>query len=401
MPQEHGLTNTPALRGPLVGTRVLDLSRVLAGPWCTQCLADLGADVLKVEHPEDGDETRSWGPHYMGGHSAYYICANRSKRSLACDLKSDNGQELIRSLVKRADILVENFRYGTLDRLGLGYNNLNKINPRLIYCSVSGYGRSGPNAERAGYDLVIQAESGLMSVTGQPDGPPTKVGVAVADLFTGMYASQAILAALIDRTRTGHGQHLDVALFDCQLAALANVASSVLAGGGPPGRYGNAHANVVPYEVFFASDSSFVLAVGNDGQFRKLCGAVLGDESLSLKPAFATNSARLMNRDALRWSLAERFKTAPRAVWLDRLNKNGIPAGAIRSVDQALASDQVAARGLIHTYFESDVRVVGYPVRFEREVRTPGLPPAIGEGGHDAVSEWLENGKTLLDDGAG
>lgn len=389
MPVETEATKPSIGSGPLSGTRVLDLSRVLAGPWCTQCLADLGADVLKVEHPEDGDETRSWGPFYMGGHSAYFACANRSKRSLACDLKAASGQALIKALAGQADVLIENFKFGALERFGLGYDDLKKINPRLIYCSISGYGRSGPEAARAGYDLVIQAESGLMSITGQPDGAPTKVGVAVSDLFAGMYASQAILAALIERSRTGLGQHLDVALFDCQLAALANVASGVLAGGGPPGRYGNAHASVVPYEVFDARDGAFVLAVGNDGQFRTLCRAVLKDEGLSLDPAFAKNPLRLKNRDALRARLAGHFKTEPRRIWLDRLRQSSIPAGAIRTVDEALRSDQVEARGLVHGFPDTDVRVVRHPVRFERGTSAPRLPPSIGAGGEEAVKEWL------------
>ena len=279
--------------GPLAGVRVLDLTRVLAGPWCTQSLADLGADVLKIEAPGDGDETRGWGPPYMGELSAYFTCANRSKRSLMVDLKSDDGQNRIRALAEIADIVIENFKLGTLDRMRLGYSDLKALNPRLIYCSISGYGRTGPNAARAGYDFLVQAETGLMAATGFQDGSPTKVGVAVSDIFTGLYASQAILAALFERKSTGRGQFIDVALFDCQLAAMANIAASALATGAPPRRFGNAHPTIVPYELFDSTDAPFVLALGNDRQFRTLASMVLNMPELLDDSRYTRNSDRL------------------------------------------------------------------------------------------------------------
>ena len=319
----------------LSGIKVLDLSRVLAGPWCTQCLADLGADVLKIENPDGGDETRSWASPPMAGMAAYYTSANRSKRSLAVDLKSQEGRALVLRLAAVADVLVENFKLGDLDRLGLGYAQLRAVNPRLVYCSISGYGRSGPDAARAGYDFVIQAESGLMSITGEPGGAPMKVGVAVSDLFTGLYASQAILAALVERGRTGQGRHLDVSLHDCQIAALANMAASALANGKQPGRYGNAHASIVPYELFETADKPMVIAVGNDRQFRKLTD-VLGAAQLAADPRFATNKLRVEHRAELVAAVTARLKTAPCERWLPALHAAGIPAGAIRSIVETL-----------------------------------------------------------------
>lgn len=387
-------TDTGPLRqAPLQGIRVLDLSRVLAGPWCTQCLADLGAQVLKIENPGDGDETRGWGPPYMGDMAAYYTCANRSKDSLAVDLKSADGQRLVRDLAAVADVLIENYKLGTLERFGLGYEDLKTVNPGLIYCSISGYGRSGPEAARAGYDFVIQGESGLMSVTGFPGGPPTKVGVAVSDLFSGLYASQAILAALIGRGASGRGQFLDVALFDCQMAAMANVAAGALATGAEPKRYGNAHPNVVPYEVLEAADGPFVLAIGNDRQFRTLCDAVLEDESLRDAPEFRRNADRVANRAALSDRLAAHFRRQPRDHWMARLAAARLPAGTVRSVDQALASEQTVGRSLLHRFEGGQggpIRVVGYPVRFGDGLPAPRRPPALGEGGEAVAAGWLE-----------
>lgn len=377
--------------GPLAGIRVLDLSRVLAGPWCTQCFADLGADVLKIEEPTAGDDTRSWGPPYMGGIAAYFTCANRSKRSLAVDLKDERGRALVRALAAHADVLVENFRTGTLDRFGLGYEALAAENPGLIYCSISGYGLSGPQVQRPGYDFVIQGESGLMSITGAADGPPMKVGVAVSDLFTGLYASQAILAALLGRGATGRGQHIDAALFDCQVAALANVAANTLANGVRPARYGNAHPNIVPYDVFEAADQPFVLAIGNDRQFRSLCVDVLERPELALDPRFRRNAERSANRDALIPELRAIFVTAPVEKWLARLAAAGLPSGRVRTVDEALASEQARARGLVHEFAGDEagpIRVVRYPVRFSDGLPEPRRPPRIGEGGAEAAREW-------------
>jgi crotonobetainyl-CoA:carnitine CoA-transferase CaiB-like acyl-CoA transferase len=379
-------------KAPLSGIKVLDLSRVLAGPWCTQCLADLGAEVLKIEAPGEGDDTRGWAPPYMGELSAYFSCANRSKRSLLVDLKSQAGQGRIRALVAVADIVVENFKLGTLDRFGLGYEDLKAINPRLIYCSISGYGRTGTDAGRAGYDFLIQAETGLMAATGFADGPPTKVGVAVSDLFTGLYASQAVLAALFQRQRTGEGQFLDVALFDCQLAAMANIAASALATGGPPRRLGNAHPSIVPYELFAASDAPFVLAVGNDRQFQILCEKVVKVPGVGANALYKRNSDRVANRASLRDILQNRFETLPQRHWLDLLHANGLPAAAVRSTDEALTSTQTAERGLIHEFPKAPgglVRVVGYPVRFETGLPDPTCPPRLGEGGEAVAVQWL------------
>lgn len=378
-------------RRALQDIKVLDLSRVLAGPWCTQCLADLGADVLKIENPDGGDETRGWAPPAMADMAAYYICANRSKRSLALDLKTDAARDLVRRLAAVADVFVENYKLGDMDRLGLGYDALRAINPRLIYCSISGYGRTGPDAGRAGYDFVIQAESGLMSITGEPDGAPMKVGVAVSDLFSGLYASQAILAALLERERSGAGQFLDVALHDCQLAALANVASNVLATGKRPGRFGNAHANIVPYELFDAADAPFVVALGNDRQFRKLVTSVLGRPELADDPRFATNGERVRNRTELQRILRELFRAGGRDKWLLAMEDAALPAGAIRTVDEALGSPHARARGVVAELPKGDssVRVVRYPVLGDAIEFSATAPPRIGEGGDAAVREWL------------
>ena len=381
-------------KGPLSGLKVLDLSRVLAGPWCTQCLADLGAEVLKIEAPGEGDDTRGWAPPYMGELSAYFSCANRSKQSLLVDLKSPAGQAQIRALAAIADIVVENFKLGTLDRFGLGYADLRAINPKLIYCSISGYGRTGTDAGRAGYDFLVQAETGLMAATGFADGPPTKVGVAVSDLFTGLYASQAVLAALVERQRTGEGQFLDVALFDCQLAAMANIAASALATGAAPRRLGNAHPSIVPYELFSASDAPFVLAIGNDRQFQILCDKVVNMPSVGANALYRRNSDRVANRGPLRDILQSKFETLPQRHWLELLHANGLPAAAVRSTDQALQSRQAVERGLIREFPDAPggpVRVVGYPVRFAKGLPDPTCPPRLGEGGDAVAVRWLHS----------
>lgn len=374
--------------GPLNGVRVLDLSRVLAGPWCSQSLADLGAEVLKVESPGQGDETRTWTPPDAGPHSAYFTCANRSKRSLVVDLKSADGQATIRALAGAADIVIENFKTGTLERLGLGFEELRQLNPRLIYCSISGYGRTGPAATRPGYDFVIQAESGLMSITGMPDGPPVKVGVAVSDLFAGMYASQAILAALFDQRRTGIGRTIDVALFDCQMAALANVQSNALATDGAPARYGNAHPTVAPYQVVEAKDGPFVVAIGNNRQFEILCRDVLMDLETLNDPRFAQNSDRLQNRVELTRRIEAHFLKRDRADWLALFGSHGIPGGVVQTVDDALRSEQVRARELVYSF--EGARVVRYPVRMEGGLPVPTAPPAPGEGGAELAERWLQ-----------
>ncbi|MGE5642118.1 MAG: CaiB/BaiF CoA transferase family protein, partial [Byssovorax cruenta] len=282
---------------PLNGIRVLDLSRVLAGPYCTMVLGDLGAGVIKVESPE-GDETRGWGPPFAAGESAYFLCVNRNKRSIVIDFKTQEGRNILHKLIQQSDILVENFRPGTLARFSLDYESASMLNPKLIYCSITGFGQTGPLRDRPGYDFMIQAMGGLMSFTGEPEGEPMKVGVAVADLFAGQNAVIAILAALQARTQTGRGQHLDISLFDSQLGMLANVASNYLVSGNLPKRYGNAHANIVPYQSFQASDAWFIVAVGNDKQFEKLCGVIRKLE-LASDPRFTTNADRVKNREEL------------------------------------------------------------------------------------------------------
>lgn len=368
---------------PLDCIKVLDLSRVLAGPYCTQTLGDLGAEVWKIEEPRNGDDTRGWSPPEVHGQSSYYLCCNRNKLSVAVDFKSDEGRAELLRLADEADVLIENFRIGTLERYGLGYEQLRRRNPRLVYCSISGYGRTGPRAQEAGYDFVIQAESGLMAITGEVEGEPVKLGVAVADLITGMNATQAILAALIAREKTGAGQLIDISLMDCAVALLANVASAHLATGADSKRYGNAHATVVPYQLFQSADAAFVLAVGNDSQFHKLCRTVLGRPDISEDARFTTNRDRVVNRDALIPLLAEIFLTRDTATWLAELGAAGIPSGKVRQVSEVFASPEVEARGMLRTAVDAEgreYRLVGSPLHFSATpVRPPSAPPRLGE----------------------
>jgi crotonobetainyl-CoA:carnitine CoA-transferase CaiB-like acyl-CoA transferase len=375
-----------ARRPSLDGVRILDLSRVLAGPWCTMALGDLGADVIKIESPHGGDETRGWGPAFGGGESAYFLCANRNKRSVVVDIASPEGQQVIRELVADSDVVVENFKTGALARYGLDYDSLRQVRPDLIYCSISGYGRESPLAKRAGYDFVIQAEGGLMSITGEADGNPMKVGVAVADLFTGLYAVQAILAAIIARRNDGQGQHIDLALFDCQLAMLANVASATLVGGDEPVRYGNAHASVVPYQLLPTADSDIVVAVGNDQQYKRLCEDVLERPDLAANPRFVVNRDRLEHRAELIPLLSDALRTRSAADWLSRLNRAGIPAGAVRSVGAALGSPEAVARGMVQTVVHptaGELRLVPSPIRMSGTPPRVSLPPPL-HGQHTA-----------------
>jgi crotonobetainyl-CoA:carnitine CoA-transferase CaiB-like acyl-CoA transferase len=380
-------------RSALNGIRILDLSRVLAGPWCTMTLGDLGADVIKVENPLGGDDTRSWGPTFKDGESAYYLCTNRNKRSVTIDLSAPEGQETVRALATHCDVVVENFKQGTLERYGLGYETLRQIRPDLIWCSISGYGRESPLADRAGYDYVVQAEGGLMSITGEPQGEPMKVGVAVADLFTGMYAVQAILAAVIARRNDGQGQKIDLALFDCQLAMLANVASATLVSGEEPRRFGNAHASVVPYQVLPVRDGNIVLAVGNDRQFKLLCDVVLERPDLATDVRFSTNRSRLVHREALIPLLCEQLSTRDAAEWLSRLASTGIPCGQVRSVGAALTSPEAKARGMVSRVQHpklGDLPLVSSPIRMDgTPIRMPSPPPLLGEHTDQVLRELL------------
>jgi len=328
---------------PLAGLKVVELARILAGPWAGQMLADLGAEVVKIERPGAGDDTRHWGPPFAAdGAAAYFHSCNRGKSSVAIDLDTANGQEAVRALIGDADVLIENFKVGGLAHYGLDYPSLSALNPRLVYCSITGFGQDGPYAARPGYDFIIQAMGGLMSLTGEPDGTPVRAGVAVADLFTGVYASAAILAALRGREATGAGCHIDMALLDVQVAMLANQAMNHLVSGEAPGRIGNAHPNIAPYQVFAVADGHLIVAVGNDGQFRRLC-ALLG---LAEEPRFATNADRVRNRDALEALLAPPIALRRRDELLAALTAAGVPTGPINDVAEVFADPQVVARGM-------------------------------------------------------
>ncbi|PJI89492.1 CaiB/BaiF CoA transferase family protein [Sphingomonas koreensis] len=385
------MTNMNKGAAPLAGRRVLDLSRVLAGPWCTMVLADLGAEVTKVEHPRGGDDTRHWGPPYTGGESAYYLCANRNKRSVALDISKPEGQRIVRDLAAQADVLVENYKLGGLEKFGLDYSSIAAINPRIVYCSISGYGRRSPIAERPGYDYVIQAEGGLMSVTGPVDGEPMKVGVAVADLFTGMAAAQAILAALIAADRDGAGQHLDMALYDCQLAMLANVGSAALVAGTEPRRYGNGHPTVVPYQLFDTLDGQVVVAVGNDAQFTAFATRLLDRPDLATDERFAKNGSRVANRDALLAEIMPLMRRHTTEWWLAGLRSVGVPTGAVRQVGEALAAPEATARDMVATVAHpsaGEVKLVASPLKLGRTpVVSPVAPPMLGQHSRTVLAE--------------
>ena len=378
--------------GALAHLRVLDLSRVLAGPWASQVLADLGAEVIKVERPFAGDDTRAWGPPYLAGESAYFISTNRGKKSITVDLSRPEGQEIVRRLAARSDALLENFKAGALERYG-GYAQLAPLNPRLVYCSISGFGQTGPYRDRAGYDFLVQGMGGLMSITGEPEGEPMKVGVAVTDILTGMYAATAILAALTHRDRSGRGQHIDLALLDVQVAMLANQAESFLVTGSPPERMGNAHPSIVPYRAFAARDGHLVLAVGNDGQFARLC-TVAGRPELASDARFATNAARVRNRRELEPMLAAIIAQRPRQEWIASLEAAGVPCGPINDLAQVFADPQVRHRGLQveapHAQ-AGTVPMVRSPLRLsETPARSDVPPPLLGEHTFEVLKEVLQ-----------
>ena len=362
---------------PLQNIRVLDLSRVLAGPYCTMVLGDLGAEVIKVEPPE-GDETRGWGPPFAGGESAYYLCVNRNKRGMVVNLKTEEGRAVLRELAMQNDVLVENFRPGTLKKFGLDFETLHELNPRLVYCSISGFGQTGPLRDMPGYDFMIQAMGGIMSITGEPQGEPMKVGVAVADLFAGQNAVIAILAALQARTFTGEGQYLDIALFDSQLGWLANVASNFLISGKNPKRYGNAHANIVPYQSFQASDGWFVVAVGNDKQFESFC-EVIGKPELSTDERFSTNSARVENREILLSMLKPIFLETSVSDWLALIGDQ-FPCGAINNFEQVFAMPHVRERQMLVEMDHPTIGalpLVGSPLKMSGTPVGYHLPPPL------------------------
>jgi len=388
---------------PLTGIRVLDLTRVLAGPWCTQNLADLGADVIKIERPDAGDDTRGWGPPYLKDaagqpttEAAYYLSANRNKRSVTLDIATPRGAELVRRLADQSDVLVENFKVGGLRKYGLDYESLRRSNPRLIYCSITGFGQTGPYAARPGYDFMIQGMGGLMSITGErddlPGGGPQKAGVAVTDLMTGMYATVGILAALQERHRSGLGQHLDMALLDCQVAMLANQNSNYMTSGEAPRRAGNAHQNLVPYQVFAASDGHLIVAVGNDSQFRAYCD-VIGMPELAADPRYATNPGRVVNRETLVPVLAERMRAGGRDHWLRELERAGVPAGPINTIDQVYQDPQVQAREMWRDLphpVAGTAPTTASPLRFsDSPVQYRYAPPMLGQHTAEVLRERL------------
>ena len=383
----------------LDGIRILDLSRVLAGPWCTQTLADLGADVIKIERPGTGDDTRTWGPPFLKddngdetAEAAYYLGANRNKRSVTCDIAQPAGQALIRELTAHCDVFVENFKVGDMARYGLDYASLKALNPRMVYCSITGFGQNGPYAERAGYDYAIQGMGGLMSVTGERDdlgGGPQKVGVAVADLMTGMYATVAILAALRHAEKTGEGQQVDMALLDTQVAMLANLGANYLVSGATPGRSGNAHQNIVPYQVFEVAATPdgnkdhLILAVGNDAQYVKFC-KVANIPELGVNPLFAKNRDRVLNRQQLVPILETVMKTRSKADWLAALEAAKVPCGAINNLAEVFADPQIEARNMVthwHHPVDADLKLVSSPIKLSatpvRVPRSGGLPPPL------------------------
>ncbi|WP_417810040.1 CaiB/BaiF CoA transferase family protein [Thioclava sp.] len=369
---------------PLAGLRVLDLTRVLAGPWATQLMADLGAEVIKLERPGTGDDTRSWGPPFAAlpdgsrGESAYFLSANRGKKSVEADLSTSRGRDLARDLARQSDILIENFRVGGTNRMGLDYDTLSAENSGLIYCSITGFGQTGPHRHRPGYDLLVQAMGGLMSVTGESEGRPMKAGVALADIMTGLYATSAILAAVHERARSGRGDYIDLSLLDVQIATLANQAQNYLVSGTAPGRSGNVHPNIAPYQDFQTADGAMVVAVGNDSQFQRLCDG-LGAPDLATDPRFATNALRVGNQKALEDALAPVLRNGTTRTWLAILDTHGVPAAAINDIAAVFSDPQIEARGLL-TGGDDNLPLVACPIRFRRMALSAAIrPPNLGE----------------------
>lgn len=393
--------------GALEGIRVLDLSRVLAGPWCGQILADLGAEVIKVERPKTGDDTRMWGPPWMKNdqgentrEAAYYQSANRNKMSVAIDISTPEGQELVKALAADSDVVIENYKAGSLKKYGLDYESLSAINPELVYCSITGFGQTGPRAPEPGYDFIIQGMGGLMSVTGEkddlPGGGPQKVGVAFADLTTGLYSTIAIQAALLNRHVTGLGQHIDMALLDVQVALLANQGMNYLASGKVPGRYGNAHANIVPYQVFRAADQDFIIACGNDKQFVALSAAI-GLPDLTQDPRFMTNALRIQHRTEITELLAKHFLSNTAKHWVEAIHAVKVPVGLINNLEQAFQEPQVQSRNMLveipHPLKEK-LTVIGSPIKLSRTpVEYRKAPPMLGEHTNEILSRVVDEEK--------
>jgi crotonobetainyl-CoA:carnitine CoA-transferase CaiB-like acyl-CoA transferase len=393
------MTNTPMKQPPLSGIRVIELARVLAGPWAGQMLADLGADVIKVENPDGGDDTRHWGPPFVEGKdgenlsAAYYHSANRGKRSITSDLKSAEGQDLVRRLVMTADVVIENFKLGGLTKYGLDYESLRKINPKLVYCSITGFGQTGPYADFAGYDYIVQGMSGFMSITGEPDGQPMKAGVAIADVFTGIYAVAAIEAALIHALKTGQGQLVDMALLDVQSAVLANQNMNYLISGKAPERLGNAHPNISPYEVVPVADGFLILAIGNDGQFRRLC-SLLGVEAIASDERYATNKARVANRVDVRRLVSTETLKWQKAELLRLCEQNAVPSGPINTIEEMFADPQIVARKLridLNDAAGTSIPGVRTPVVLsETPLRYERPSPRLGEHQEEVLAELAD-----------
>ncbi len=393
------MTDQKTKKPPLSGIRVIELARVLAGPWAGQMLADLGADVIKVENPDGGDDTRQWGPPFVQGKdgenlsAAYYHSANRGKRSITADLRSEEGQDLVRRLVKTADVVIENFKLGGLVKYGLDYESLRKINPRIVYCSITGFGQTGPYAGLAGYDYIVQGMSGFMSITGEPDGQPMKAGVAIADIFTGIYAVSAIEAALIHALKSGEGQLVDMALLDVQSAVLANQNMNYLISGKPPVRLGNAHPNISPYEVVPTADGYLILAVGNDGQFRRLC-AILGVDANADDERYATNKARVAHRNEVRAFVSARTLQWNKAELLKACEANAVPAGAINTIEDMFADPQIKARSLrmdLQDGAGTAIPSVRTPIMLSETPLTYTRPsPRLGEHQEEVLAELAE-----------
>ena len=384
--------------GPLAGVKVLDMSRILAGPSSTQLLGDFGADVIKIERPGVGDDTRKWGPPYVkdsegndSSESAYYLAANRNKRSVGVDLSTPEGAALIKQLAAKADVLVENYKLGGLKKYGLDYEAIKAVNPSIIYCSITGFGQTGPNAHLSGYDLMAQGYGGIMSLTGETNGTPMKVGVGIADVMCGMYAASAVLAALRHRDQTGEGQYIDVALVDSQIAWLINEGTNYLQSGEVPKRRGNQHPNIVPYQAFAAKDGHLLVAVGNDSQFKRFCD-VIGTPALAEDPAFATNGARITNREALLPQIEMRMARMGKQELLDAMKSNNVPCGEINNLEEVFDSPQVAARGMRvkMDHPHSEIELIGNPVKFSKTpVSYRKAPPLCGADTDEVIEDWL------------
>ncbi len=390
----------PTAAGALAGIKLLDLSRVLAGPWSAQALADLGADVVKVEVPGRGDDTRAWGPPFLKGAdgtdeigtSAYYLAANRNKRSIAVDFSHPDGAALLRDLAAQADIVIENFKVGGLAKYGLDWPSLRRVKPSLVYCSITGFGQTGPYAARGGYDFVAQGMGGFMAVTGEEGGQPLRAGVAMADLTTGLYATISILAALRHAEATGEGQHIDIGLLDTQIACLANQAMNWLVGGVDPGRMGNRHPTVVPYTLFKVADGQIIIAIGNDGQFRAFC-TEMGVADLGRDPRFLTAAQRLLNRDAIEAEVQRLVADQPGLPLIDRLVAAGVPCGPVNSISEVFADPFVEARQTVHRFQRDDGAIipsVAYPAKLSATPATMRRPPPrVGEDAHSILADWL------------